>query len=58
MAIVKMKKLRVMTMASQRDELLRGLLHLGCVEISEPDMEQLPDSLQRCDSAVADCLAQ
>ena len=37
MAIVKMKKLRVMTMASQRDELLRGLLHLGCVEISEPD---------------------
>ena len=37
MAIVEMKKLRVMAMASQRDELLRGLLHLGCVEISEPD---------------------
>ena len=37
MAIVKMKKLRVMTMANQRDELLKGLLHLGCVEISEPD---------------------
>ena len=32
-----MKKLRVMAMATCRDELLRGLLHLGCVEISEPD---------------------
>ena len=32
-----MKKLRVVEMAEQRDELLRGLLHLGCVEISEPD---------------------
>ena len=37
MAIVKMKKLCVMAMASQRQQLLRELLHLGCVEISEPD---------------------
>ena len=37
MAIVKMKKLRVMAMADCRDELLKGLQHLGCVEISEPD---------------------
>ena len=37
MAIVKMKKLRVMAMADQREALLKGLLHLGCVEISEPD---------------------
>ena len=37
MAIVKMKKLRVIAMADRRDELLKGLLHLGCVEISEPD---------------------
>ena len=37
MAIVKMKKLRVMAMADQREELLKGLLHLGCVQISEPD---------------------
>ena len=37
MAIVKMKKLRVMAMAGQRDALLRQLLRLGCVEISEPD---------------------
>ena len=31
-----MKKLRVMAMAAQRDALLRELLRLGCVEISEP----------------------
>lgn len=37
MAIVKMKKLRVIAMAGHRDELLEGLLRLGCVEISEPD---------------------
>jgi len=43
MAIVKMKKLRVMAMADQREELLEGLLHLGCVQIDEPD-GKLPDS--------------
>ena len=32
-----MKKLRVMAMAAYREELLKGLQHLGCVEISEPD---------------------
>ena len=32
-----MKKLRVIALASQREELFQGLLHLGCVEISEPD---------------------
>lgn len=37
MAIVKMKKLRVVAMAKERDALLRELLRLGCVEISEPD---------------------
>ena len=31
-----MKKLRVMAMADSRDALLRELLRLGCVEISEP----------------------
>ena len=36
MAIVKMKKLRVMAMADSRDALLRELMRLGCVEISEP----------------------
>ena len=37
MAIVKMKKLRVIAMAGEREKLLEGLLRLGCVEISEPD---------------------
>lgn len=37
MAIVKMKKIRVMAMASEREELLSQLLRLGCVEISEPN---------------------
>ena len=32
-----MKKLRVMAMAGSRDQLLRELLRLGCVEISEPE---------------------
>lgn len=36
MAIVKMKKLRVVAMADRREELLEGLLYLGCVEITEP----------------------
>ena len=39
MAIVKMKKLRVMAMADLREELLKGLLHLGCVQIDEPSEE-------------------
>ena len=43
MAIVKMKKLRVMAMADQREELLEGLLRLGCVQIDEPD-GKLPDA--------------
>ena len=38
MAIVRMKRLRVMALAHRREELLGGLLHLGCVEISEPDL--------------------
>ena len=34
-----MKKLRVIAMADRREELLKGLLHLGCLEISEPDVK-------------------
>ena len=37
MAIVKMKKLHVIAMADRREALLKGLLHLGCVEISQPE---------------------
>ena len=36
MAIVKMKKLRLMAVRSARDELLKELLGRGCVEVSEP----------------------
>ena len=32
-----MKKLHVIAMADRREALLKGLLHLGCVEISEPE---------------------
>jgi V/A-type H+-transporting ATPase subunit I len=37
MSIVKMKKLRVTAMRAQKEELLKKLLVLGCVEVSEPD---------------------
>jgi V/A-type H+-transporting ATPase subunit I len=33
MSIVKMKRLRLIGMSSDRDELFRRLQHLGCVEI-------------------------
>lgn len=37
MAIVHMKKLRLMVVRRQKDELLRDLMLLGCVQISEPN---------------------
>ncbi len=37
MAIVRMKKLRVIALREQRDELMRQLLRLGCVEVHEPE---------------------
>lgn len=37
-----MKKLRVIAMADRREDLLKGLLRLGCMQISEPD-EKLSD---------------
>jgi V/A-type H+-transporting ATPase subunit I len=39
MAIVKMKRLRLLALAADRDELLQRLLRAGCVEITEPDVE-------------------
>lgn len=56
MAIVKMKRLHLLALAKEHDVILRKLQHMGCVEISEP--ESIPDSLKRCGSAVADCMAQ
>lgn len=39
MAIAKMKRLRVIGLARQRDELLSKLLSAGCVELTEPAAE-------------------
>lgn len=36
MSIVKMKKLSLLAVRSQKDALLSDLMHLGCVEVSEP----------------------
>lgn len=41
MAIVKMKRLRLAGLTGQKEELLRELQRLGCVEVSEP--EERPD---------------
>ena len=51
MAILKMKRLRLMIARSQKDELLRALIRLGCVQFSELE-EELPaaDSLRRAES--------
>lgn len=37
MAIVKMKKLRLIALRQQRDELMESLLRLGCIEVRPPD---------------------
>ena len=58
MAIVKMKRLHLLALAGEHDAILRRLQHLGCVEISEPETETLPDSLKRCQDTAADCMAQ
>ena len=44
MAILKMKHLRLMLMKDQKDELLRKLIRLGCVQFSEiSDIEEHPE---------------
>lgn len=37
MAILKMKKLRLITIRDQRDALLKELMRLGCVQVHEPE---------------------
>lgn len=58
MSIVKMKRLRMITLASEREELLSRLLHAGCVELSEPQVEatdpEWTSLLRRSDSSLAD----
>ena len=39
MAIVKMKRLRLLALRPEREKLLRSLQHLGCVEIREPAID-------------------
>ena len=39
MAIEKMKRLRMVAMVSDREELLRKLQHMGCVEIIQPEAD-------------------
>lgn len=36
MSIVKMKRIRLIALSEDRDALLSSLLHVGCVEVSEP----------------------
>ena len=39
MTIVKMKRLKLLALAADRDEFLQRLLKAGCVELTEPDVE-------------------
>lgn len=45
MAIEKMKKLRLVAVRTQRDAILRELMLLDCVEISEPALEQTEENV-------------
>jgi V/A-type H+-transporting ATPase subunit I len=45
MAIEKMKKLRLMAVRSQKEALLRDLLLLGCVQLTEPEQEMSDPSI-------------
>ena len=62
MSIVKMKRIRLIALAQDRDALLSSLLHVGCVEISEP--EEIPQGsdgnplLHRDAAGVAQAKAQ
>ena len=47
MAIVKMKKLRLMAIRSEKDQLLRELESFGCVEFSETDTDLEEQGLTR-----------
>ena len=48
MAIEKMKKLRLMAVRGQKEALLRDLLLLGCVEVSEPGEAELEPGIRSC----------
>jgi len=46
MAIVKMKKIRLLAVRSQKEELLRELMLIGCVEVSEPTFDHAEVGLE------------
>ena len=61
MSIVKMKRIRLIALAEDRDALLSSLLHVGCVEISEPEIPQGEDGnplLHRDTAGVAQARSQ
>jgi len=59
MAIVQMKKLRLLVVKNQRRALLRDLQRLGCVEIGEPaEALSAQSSLMRCESDLAELRAR
>lgn len=61
MSIVKMKRIRLIALAEDRDALLSSLLHVGCVEISEPEIPQGENGdplLHRDTAGVAQARAQ
>ncbi len=58
MAIVKMKRLRLIALAQDRDNLLAQLLHAGCVQVSEPEGDLAGEGLlHREPSALAEAKA-
>ena len=46
MAIVQMKKVQLMVVREQKEALLRNLMLLGCVSVTEPDLPQEGDAAQ------------
>ncbi|MGE4352951.1 MAG: V-type ATP synthase subunit I [Oscillospiraceae bacterium] len=50
-----MKRLRLLAIKSQKDELLRQLLLMGCVEVTEPGKEELGTTLKHETSNLAKC---
>ena len=47
MAIEKMKKLRLLAVRDQKKALLRKLMLLGCIELSEPELSELSPELRQ-----------
>ena len=46
MAIEKMKKLRLLAVRNEKKELLKQLMLLGCIEVSEPEFSELSPELR------------